>query len=281
MGHDSFLSLKKFMVAFDMRSIDSYKVNLNKAENLSPQQQNKRFADQLTTATQRMDGLQGRTRRPTTFYIDESSKKDKSPAKKTSKKAIKAKPEEDIQENENKENEENETDEKDKRFWENRIENVQSIIYDFIKNNDTSLTFFEEDAKLLLLFFINERINSRKVEDFRLRKLIDNKITYVMNINKKTAISLQQKLSNQDSLTVFKLMSFIIHYYRSDSTKVNFEDNQAYANLDHIKCIIINFKTFVESYQAENEEDDEDNCEKFLNELGKPNFFNIIILLIL
>ena len=271
MGRDSFLSLKKFMVAFDMRSSDSYKVNLKKGQQLPVQQQNKRFEDQLTTATQRMDGLnavKGRTRRPTTFYIDESSKKDKSPAKKTSKKTIKAKPEEDIQENENEENEENETDEKDKPFWENRIENVQSIINDFIKNNDTSLTFFEEDVKLLLLFFINERINSRKVEDFRLRKLIDNKITYVMNMKKKTVLPLQQKISNQDGLTVFKLMSFIIHYYTSNSAKVSFEDYQDNANLDHIKCMIIKFKKFVEDYQAENQ--DEDSCESFSKELGKP-----------
>jgi hypothetical protein len=276
------------MIAFDIKQSDSYKVNLQKGQELPVEQQNERFENQLTTATQRIDGLhavRGRTRRATKFYIDESGK-DNSPAKKTSKKKLKAVHKEDIhEENENEENEneenENETDEeKDKRFWENCIENVQSIINNFIKNEDTSLTFFKEDVQLLLLFFINERINSRKVEDFRLRKLIDNKITYVMNINKKTALSLQQELSDPDGLTVFKLMSIIIDYYTSDSTEVSFED-QDYANLDHKKHMISNFKNFVDDYQAENKED-EDSCELFSQELGKPNFFiNIIILLIL
>jgi hypothetical protein len=101
-----------------------------------------------------------------------------------------------------------------------------------------------------------------------------------MNINKKTALSLQQELSDPDGLTVFKLMSIIIDYYTSDSTEVSFED-QDYANLDHKKHMISNFKNFVDDYQAENKED-EDSCELFSQELGKPNFFiNIIILLIL
>jgi hypothetical protein len=75
------------------------KVNLQKGQELPVQQQNERFENQLTTATQRIEGLHavkgGRTRRATKFYIDESGK-DNSPAEKTSKNKFKAVHKEDM-----------------------------------------------------------------------------------------------------------------------------------------------------------------------------------------
>lgn len=155
------------------------------------------------------------------------------------------------------------------------IETAKSINKDHIDKAAISLTFCEEDIKFLLLFYIYERTKTRTVEDNRLRHSIDNNLNYNININKKTVQSLQQNISDTDGLALFKLMSFIIHYYTSESTEVNYNNDQEYANLNHVKKMIYKCKEFVESLPDYSS--DEDKLE-FSAELGEHNFFNSLLL---